>query len=253
MWVNYQIWLQSEFEKRVKVNPRYSLRAFARLLQLDPSTVSQLLSGKRRASNNMLERLFAKLEVSPEIRQKLLIKQQTGINNYDQISADVFAVISDWYHYAILELTFVKNFQSDARWISQQLNIPADIATAAIQRMIRIGLLKQDENGKLTKEQKYIVNYKEGDTSAAHKSFQKEVIKKALESIDSTPQPEKDITSITFAIDESKIPIAKERIKNFRRALSEELETGKQTRVYNLAIQLYPISEKMKDENETHY
>ena len=39
--------LQEEFFRRKKLNPRYSLRAFALSVGLDHSTVSQLLRGKR--------------------------------------------------------------------------------------------------------------------------------------------------------------------------------------------------------------
>ena len=39
--------LQDELERRQGMNARYSLRAFARSVQLEHSTVSQLLHGKR--------------------------------------------------------------------------------------------------------------------------------------------------------------------------------------------------------------
>jgi transcriptional regulator with XRE-family HTH domain len=39
--------LETEFARRRRVNPRYSLRAFARSVNLEHSTLSQLLRGKR--------------------------------------------------------------------------------------------------------------------------------------------------------------------------------------------------------------
>ena len=39
--------LETEFARRRQVNPRYSLRAFARSVKLEHSTLSQLLRGKR--------------------------------------------------------------------------------------------------------------------------------------------------------------------------------------------------------------
>jgi hypothetical protein len=50
----FRLWLQNEFAERAKRNPRYSLRAFAKLLQMEPTSVSQILSGKRRASTKVL-------------------------------------------------------------------------------------------------------------------------------------------------------------------------------------------------------
>jgi hypothetical protein len=45
--VRLQTILQNELERRRRVNPRYSLRAFARSVNLEHSTLSQLLRGKR--------------------------------------------------------------------------------------------------------------------------------------------------------------------------------------------------------------
>ena len=42
--------LEAEFARRRRTNPRYSLRAFARSVGLDHSTVSQLMRGKRPAT-----------------------------------------------------------------------------------------------------------------------------------------------------------------------------------------------------------
>jgi len=39
--------LKNEFSRRRQLNPRYSLRAFARSVDLEHSTLSQLLRGKR--------------------------------------------------------------------------------------------------------------------------------------------------------------------------------------------------------------
>jgi transcriptional regulator with XRE-family HTH domain len=46
--VTFRTVLQTERERRRAVNPRYSLRSFARDLSVDHSTLSQILRGKRR-------------------------------------------------------------------------------------------------------------------------------------------------------------------------------------------------------------
>jgi transcriptional regulator with XRE-family HTH domain len=45
--IRLQTILQNEFSRRRRVNPRYSRRAFARSINLEHSTLSQLLRGKR--------------------------------------------------------------------------------------------------------------------------------------------------------------------------------------------------------------
>ena len=59
--------LQEELAKRCARNPRYSLRAFARYLALDHSTLSQLLRGRRRFTARTVERIGKRLALSPEV------------------------------------------------------------------------------------------------------------------------------------------------------------------------------------------
>ena len=57
----YRSILKDELLRRIRQNPRYSLRAFARDLRLSPSRLSEVLSGKqglsRQAAKAITERL----------------------------------------------------------------------------------------------------------------------------------------------------------------------------------------------------
>ncbi len=58
---------------------------------------------------------------------------------------------------------------------------------------------------------------------------------------------EKDITSMTMAVDPKHLGKARSLISKFRRDLCDLLEDGDQEVVYNLGIQLYPISKKQEN------
>jgi len=53
--------LQKEFATRVARNKNYSLRAFARDLELAPSTVSEIMSGKYKLSDERLAEIYKKI------------------------------------------------------------------------------------------------------------------------------------------------------------------------------------------------
>jgi uncharacterized protein (TIGR02147 family) len=144
-----------------------------------------------------------------------------------------------------MELTFISGFKADPKWISKKLSITVEEAKAAVDRLKRLQLI-YEESGSLIKTSKFHTNLSSVDTSAAHKELQHQWIDKAKAAIDECPQEQKDITAITMAIDMANLPKAKELIKKFRRDLCALLEEGEQTQVYNLAIQLYPLS---KEEN----
>ncbi|MES2768101.1 MAG: TIGR02147 family protein [Bdellovibrionota bacterium] len=244
-------WFQREFLKRRSKNSGYSIRAFANYLGLPSGTVSHLLSGKRKPSVKYITKLCAKLEMSPQehafILNSLAKNPSYGDTSfspqeYSLISIESFKVLSEWYHFAILELTHVKGFQYDLTWISRELGISVIEARQAIERLLKLDLLVE-KRGKLLKTQSFVTNG-ENDfvTSSAHKQFQRHVLQRALEAIDNVAIEEKEITSMTMAIDESKLPQARKMMTKFRRDLCQFLENGNQTRVYNLGIQLYPLS-----------
>lgn len=239
----FRFWLQRQFTERCKRNPRYSLRAFAKSLSVEASSLSQILSGKRPISKKNMQALCEKLGASPQDLFSFGLSQSgpTDFDVYNQISIDSFSIISDWYHFAILELTFISGFKSDPKWIARKLSITVEEVKSAIERMKRLGLLLE-ENGSLVKSAKFMTNQSSVNTSLAHKQLQRQIIEKALLAIDECPGELKDITSMTMAIDVSNLEKAKKLTQKYRRELCALLEEGEQTVVYNLGIQLYPIS-----------
>lgn len=173
--LGFRLLLQDEFSRRCRINPRYSVRAFARQLDLDSSTLSQILSGKRNLSGKQIKKLSEKSGIRPPAT--------ADVPDFDLLALDSFSVISDWYHYAILDLTCLKSFKNNPKWIAAKLSISEPEARQAVERLIRLGMLKT-AGGKLVKAKRFYTNYSEGVTSAAHREYQRQVIKKALEAID---------------------------------------------------------------------
>src|SRR5437870_2408839 len=103
--------LQQELLKRCKNNPMYSLRAFARALRIEPSALSSILRNKRPITEKMKRRLGIELGLTPVQLKKFQIPARKAKDlqksklDFQKITLDTFAIISDWYHYAILELT----------------------------------------------------------------------------------------------------------------------------------------------------
>lgn len=232
----FRIRLQEEFSRRVRANERYSIRAFALQLGINSSTLSQILSGKRKLTDFKINLLYRKMGL-PDLGTGEGVQSE-----FSTLDLDSFAVISDWYHFAILDLALLKTFKSDVKWIARKLNIQIHEAQMAIDRMLRLGLLVQKE-GRLCKGSQFYSNYTEGVTSAALKEYQRQVITKALQAVDQCPQERKDITSMTIAANSKKLKAAKEKIKKFRRELCTFLEDEESDSVFHFALQLYPVTE----------
>lgn len=234
----FRVWLQTEFTRRCRVNSRYSVRAFAKQLDINQSTLTQILNGKRKISKKFIDKVAEKVGSTFHFQTN----GQADLDfKYSVLSVDAFTVISDWYHYAILEFTAVKGFKSDAKWISKKLGITVSETNMAIDRLLRLNMITQ-KNGKLIRTKQHIANYKEGVTSGAHKEFQRQLLTKALQAIDNCPQDKKDITSITMPANSKKIKEVKDKIRQFRREICDYIEDGNHDSVYQLCVQLFPLT-----------
>ena len=249
---DYKIWLQSELMRRCHDNPKYSLRAFSASLKLSPSFLSKVLSGKRSLTLKTANKILPSLDLSPQEKESFLhlvfedrqtstsSPKQGQVEDYTLLTMDAFSIISDWYHYAITELTSLEDFENDPRWISKKLGISVIETKMALQRLKRLRILNE-KNGELIKSSESLTTTTD-ISSTALKKFHQQPLEMALRSLREDDVLERDFTSMTMAINENKLPFAKKRIKNFRRALCKQLSKGKKTRVYNLCIQLYPLS-----------
>lgn len=166
--------------------------------------------------------------------------------NYQMIAMDVFTIMADWYHTAILEFIGIEGFDHDSTSIAQLLDINQAEVKIALERLERLELI-QKEGSRYKRTKGHLTNYAKDISSSAHKKFQSQLIEKALDAIGTCKAEDKDITSITMAIDKSKLPIARQKIKAFRRDMATLLEEGDQTQVYNLGIQLFPLTKERKD------
>jgi transcriptional regulator with XRE-family HTH domain len=112
--------LQDEFARRRARNAGYSLRAFARALEIDHSTRSQMMRGQRAVSVRTLEQFARRLGVA-----KSELKRRCEIERFDR---KVLGAIAAGAHRSSHELAAATGADVD------QVNI-------ALHRLLRLGLL----------------------------------------------------------------------------------------------------------------
>ncbi len=245
-----QVLREAFVESQVR-NPSYSLRSFARRLAISPSALSEILNGKRRISRKLAERLAEKLCLEPRHTQDLLARfRRAGATArdtpapvvYEELDSDQFATISEWYHFGILSLMETTTFQDDPAWISDRLNIKLPEATCAIERLLRLGFVQRDEAGKLQLAKGRLTT-SDGVRSISLRKAHATNLAMAQRSLAEDEMEVRDFSAMTMAIDPSTLPEARRMIREFSDQLSTKLEvSGKQTEVYKLCVQLFPLS-----------
>jgi len=249
--INSKEWLESYLSKKIEKNPRYSLRAFAARVEINPSVLSRVLTGKRELTFKMAVRIADALALDPIERSQLLSstlknrpkEELTKTKEVKDLTVDCFMAMSDWYHYAICQLLYVEEFKEDNKWIAKTLGVSELEVKLAINRLIKLEILDRDEKGNLFRTSGHFQTTTDV-ASAGLRKFQKQILERAIESLEDDPILERDITSMTMAINVDKISEAKQKIKQFRQEMADFLEVGERTRVYNLGVHLVPLSQK---------
>jgi uncharacterized protein (TIGR02147 family) len=159
--------LNTEFDRRKRKNDSYSLRAFARDLEISPSRLSEILKGSNGLSEKSANHIATKLKLKNLERKFLLdlvlaesarngkvrelaqvrLADSRKLKAYQEIKENQFHVIADWYHGAILELPQVQGFQNNYQWVSQRLGITVQQAEDAVKRLQSLGLLEISKDG----------------------------------------------------------------------------------------------------------
>lgn len=246
--VEPRVWLLNEFSNRRLKNPKYSLRSFAKTLGVSPSRLSDIFNQKRNMTLNQAVQFTERLSIPPEMKKNVLSSFDGGKNKktlnlnhtYQRISNDIFYLLRDWQHFAILNLIETKNFKSDPQWIAKRLGIQVLDVNLSLERLKRCELI-EIKNKKIKATHK---NISTSDQSVNHalRHAHRDTLEQAILAIDEVDIKWRDISSMVVPVNIDKITEAKKLIKSFRRKLAEVLESGNKTEVYNLNIQLVPVT-----------
>lgn len=259
--LNYRGILSAEYSRRSGRNTGYSLRAFARDIDLPASKISNLLKGHGGLSLASAKKVAKKLHFS-DMESAVFITmveaqhsrsesgRQRALNylevlkakqSFQSIELDKFRFISDWIHFCILELSTVKDFQSNLDWVSERLNVSKADISFAIDRLIRNGLLVRDKNGNLIQTQHDLVTPTD-IPSVEIRRHHENILKKAISSLEQVSVSKRDFSTMTMAIDSNKIVEAKKALVEFQRKFCKNMQEGDvKDRVYCLAMQFFPL------------
>jgi uncharacterized protein (TIGR02147 family) len=156
---------------------------------------------------------------------------------------------SHWYIPAIRELASTPSFREDAGWIARVLKptISRREAESGLAVLVDLGLLARDKKGSLKPVHRQVAT--EPETRSLHVAkFHRSMMARASEAIDEIPRPERDISSITLAVDGAGLAALKARFQEIRRELLDEFASDRQgVQVVQVNFQLFPLSERLDE------
>lgn len=257
--------IRTRFEEIVARRGDFSLRAYARLLGLNPTQLSETLCGKRPITRKIAARTFERLGLDPAEAAELLAglpekqvrkrekkaveeREDARLLKYIQLSHDEFRVIGDWHHFAILSLFDTQGFKSDSKWIADRLGIPKAKVDISLKTLVRLGLIQKNAKGKLEATGQFFKTTQDVP-SASIKKNHAQGLDLARDALFRTSAENREFTSVTLAMDPAKIPEAKEWIREFRARFLKFGKKGNAAEVYRMQVQFFPLTldqEKVK-------
>jgi transcriptional regulator with XRE-family HTH domain len=243
--------LRNELVERRRKNARYSLRMFAAKLGMAPSMLSAILNGRRAITDRTVLRVANALRFDERQRARYLGRAPKRRPSYRNVSLDRFLVISEWYHFAILELLKIEGFAPTPARIGEALGIGENEARFALERLVRTGFLAPTRTGYRDLHGGHGAFIQTGKDHEALRNLQIRYLEMAIERLRGAPPEERDNTAITMAIRHDRLPEAKRKLRELRRAFADDLESGEgKDRIYQLVIGFYPISKQIVSEDK---
>lgn len=260
---NYRSYLKSTLVEKIERNLGYSLRALARDLGISPSSLSEVMKGKKNFSAatalsiaqklglNSLEQEYFLLLVQIESAKSIAVKENLQARAHSlnpsmtvrDLSVDMFKVIADWYHFAILELTHVAGFSFRAESIAKKLGISTLEAETALDRLLRLELLEKSPKGGYRKTDSHLLSASEVPSGALRK-FHQQMLEKAGESLTTQTPKEKIVGSETFALDPKQLLEANRITEEYFQKMVKLSALGKKKSVYHLGVPFFKLTKE---------
>lgn len=238
--------LLKKYEEGKQKNARWSQRAFAARLGLSSGALSEIFQGKRILSSTLKKKIAAKLQLSPLEESEFFAEElPTHLKihrlEYYKLSNDQFHLISDWWHFAILNLLKTREFKASVPWISKRLGLSEKVTQEAWDRLFRLGHLAKDGKKVVRAFPRIETSDNLFDLSIQKSHLQDlELMERSLRDV---PVDQRDHTSMTLVMNKKSMAKAKELIRLFQDRFSDEVESNPGDEVYKLSISLYPLTQ----------
>ncbi|ERP31843.1 TIGR02147 family protein [Chitinivibrio alkaliphilus] len=269
-YLDYRVFLREYYEQKKEGSASFSLRLFGKKSGIDPSYLSKVIKEKRHIGERnvpdlaealsldnlereYLETLLRFNKAPTEEQKQQFFEQLLSLRRPHTkcLTEEQFQFYSKWYYSALRNLLEFYPFYAgdDYGDLGKELSPPisAEEAQQGIALLEKLSLIKQDRSQRYRLTE-HAISTGESWSSLAIRNFQKETILLSSEALRRHGKQERDISSITMNITEKEFPTIQNMLRRFRASLISYVnEIPRPNRVYQLNLQLIPLSQKHTD------
>lgn len=239
------------------------MRLMATQLGVSPTTLSDVIAGKKHLSDDKASSVAEKLKLNArEARYfRLLVQFQSSktvetrtdvaaqlrtlnpkLRSDFEIPVDRFTLIADWYHTAILEMTYLERTKLHPQTIAIELGILEEQATEAIELLLRLDLIEALGNGSYRKTNKKFL-IQSPTPNEALRQYHSTMLELAKKSLTTQTPKEKSVGSETIPLSSDDLAEANEIIETcFQQIIQLSERSKNKDQVYHLGIQLFRLT-----------
>lgn len=232
--MNSSAWIHHLIRGTKNLSPR-SARNLGEAMQLQGTALDYfllLVKFEQSTVTDERDRLFQRL-LDMKIEQKAV-----------GIAEKQYEYYTRWYHPVIRSLVSKVDFGSDFALLGRCLNPPisASQARQSVRLLQRLGLIGQGENGRWQQKDSLLTTGDEVD-SLNVANYHKQVARLAQGAVDRSDRDLHELAAMTVGVDKETFEKIRDRVRSFRREIIDLVDSAGETdRVYQLNVQLFPVS-----------
>lgn len=168
----------------------------------------------------------------------------------ERLTSDTVELLADWHHFAILELCGVEGFEADSRWIARALDLEVDEVNMAVQRLLRLGLMRMEGTRWIDTSGEVLGDLDAFQQAAIHRLVT-QLRDLSMAAITNTPSHRRAHTVATLSVSTSRLSEAFALIERMRLEIGRTFESEPKDDVYKLEINFFPVTTLGVDQKET--
>lgn len=261
--VDYRELLRAFYEERKARMPLYSYRMLGSKLGLDASQLFRILQkeqhlpprcvpiakellGLTGRAAEYFELLIAAARSRTPQKQKELLDKAFALRDVRRRELDTqeLKFLSQWWIATVRAYLEVNKGNADPRSIARSIIPPIEPVQVqeALDLLKDLGMVRKLSSGKLALAEPHIT-VGGPEKSKAVREFQKQVMQLGAASLDTVPVTDRDISTLTLAMDEECMDDLKEMMREFRRQVQKRVEESRQPdRILQLNMALFPVA-----------
>ena len=266
---DYRKFLSDFYELEKSLDPTFSYRVFAAAVNMDASLLLKILQGKRHISSKGIDPFiqffhfkegkseyfremiaYAKAKNNAEVRMHFESLQRMRPSNCRELDEARYRYFQQWYYPMIRSALDVFDYRSPEHAAALgECCIPKLTASQvenAVEALLQLGLAHQRKDGRIVPTDAHLKT-QEHWLSASISEYQRSIAELAHRSIAETPKENRDISTLTMALDSSQIQRIREIIAEARKSIvnvANSMPSQICDSVYQLNFQLFPMMKK---------